>query len=190
MAVSGAQYWPAKDDDGRTAAAIELIQQVARFADLFTPTDPEYDEPFFWAMENPVGRIPKLLPEFGKPFYFDPHEFAGYLNPSDRNLKFLDKIRKKNGQNVTAVESAFVVNMEAYKKKTGLWGMFNTALVKKPVEPVRCSPQGSFTQRLGGSNKAKAKEERSHTPMGFAQAFYEANHDWTGYVTGQPFQSK
>lgn len=57
---SGAQYWKQKDANGTTANSLELVYQVQRLADLFTPTDPDYDEPFFWAVENPVGRIGKL----------------------------------------------------------------------------------------------------------------------------------
>lgn len=178
--VSGAQFWKAKDENGRTAEALKLVNQVQRFANLFTPTDPDYDEPFFWVMENPVGRLPKLLPEIGAPTYFNPWEFAGYLEPSNKVLDILSKIRSKNGIDVTAQESAFVVEWEAYTKKTGLWGNFNKNLVKKPVSPVKCAEQGSFTQRLGGKS-IKTKEERSNTPMGFAVAFFEANHNYTGY---------
>jgi hypothetical protein len=180
FSVSGAQFWKVKDESGRTEEALELVKQVMRFADLFTPTDPDYTKPFFWAMENPVGRLPKLLPEIGQPWYFNPWEFAGHLKPSKKDLARLDKIRMKNGHNVTAAENDFVIDCEAYSKKTGLWGNFNANLKKKPIEVVKCSPQGSFTQRLGGSS-AKTKEERSFTPMGFAQAFFQANKNWKGY---------
>jgi len=64
FASSGAQYWPEKDRDGRTAYSLELVRQVLRVVDLC--------EPDFWALENPVGRLPKLLPEIGKPKYFQP----------------------------------------------------------------------------------------------------------------------
>ena len=179
--VSGAQFWKAKDEDGRTAEAIKLVNQVQRFADLFTPTDPDYDEPFFWVMENPVGRLNTLLPELGAPMYFNPWEYAGYLKPGKDVLLRLDQIRLKNGIGVTNEESAFVVEWEAYTKKTGLWGNFNKNLIKKPVPAVKCSKQGSFTQRLGGKS-TKTKEERSHTPMGFAMAFFNANENYTGYL--------
>lgn len=179
--VSGAQFWKAKDEDGRTQEALQLVHQVQRFADLFTPTDPDYDEPFFWAMENPVGRLPKLIPDLGAPFYFQPYDYAGYLKPTKRDLKRLDQLRLKDGKDMTAEEVDFIVDCEAYTKRTGLWGLFNKDLLKKSIEPVKCAPQGSFTQRLGGKS-VKTKEERSFTPMGFAQAFFEANHNWTGWI--------
>jgi len=175
--VSCSQYWRMKDADGRTAAAVHLVNQVQKLADLFTPTDPEYDGGFFWVVENPVGRLPKLIPEIGQPVYFHPCDYAGYLEPKKKDLALLNKIRKKNGHNVTKKETEFVIAMNAYTKKTGLWGSFNRDIPKKPIEPVKCAPQGSFTQRLGGKSE-KTKEERSITPAGFAMAFYLANKDY------------
>lgn len=172
--VSCAQYWNMKDKDGRTQAAVQLVRQVQKLVNLFSPTDPEYDEIFFWGLENPVGRLPTLIPEIGAPWYFHPYEFAGYLNPSKKELCKLDQIRKKNGFGVTKEEAEFVVEMNAYTKRTGIWGDFNNSIVKKPIPPVKCSPQGSYTQRFGGKSE-KTKEERSITPAGFAKAFYQAN---------------
>jgi len=43
------------------------------------------------------------------------------------------------------------------------------------VEPVKVCEQGSWLQKLGGKSE-KTKTLRSATPMGFARAFYEANH--------------
>jgi hypothetical protein len=74
---------------------------------------------------------------------------------------------------------AFVVRCEAYTKRTGLWGDFNHDLVKKPIEPVRVCKQGSPIQMYGGKSD-KTKEERSNTPRGFAEAFYQANKNFIG----------
>lgn len=181
FAVSGAQYWSKKDADGRTAFSLELVRQVQRLANLFTPTDPDYYEEggtFFWVAENPVGRF-GTLSGLGKPYYFDPYEFAGHLSPTEDQLRELDRIRLKDGLNVTHEENELVMQINAYTKKTGLWGDFNKSIMKKPIMPVKTSKQGSFTQRLGGKDGDKGKEIRSFTPMGFAQAFYEANHNWT-----------
>lgn len=177
--VSCAQYWNMKDADGRTAAAVALVHQVEKLVDLFTPTDPEYEGTFFWALENPVGRLSKLVPEIGDPWYFDPWHFAGHLRPTKADLKQLEGIRAKNGIGVTKEETQLVLDLNAYTKKTGLWGDFNRNLERKPIEPVKCAPQGGPTQRLGGKS-AKTKEERSNTPMGFAWAFYEANKNYVG----------
>lgn len=174
--TSGAQYWPQKDLDGRTAASVEMVLQVLRLVDLYTPTDPEYlDEfgPLTWAMENPVGRLPTLVPELGQPWYFDPCDFSGYLDLTTSDLMELDRIRQKGGVDVTTEEAEFIVMTNAYTKKTGIWGNFNPP-VKRRVEPVKASSQGSYTQRFGGKSE-RTKAARSVTPTGFAQAFYEAN---------------
>lgn len=64
--VSGAQYWPAKDADGRTFEDCTILTAclmiIARA------------QPKFWVLENPVGRMRKLL---GDPdFKFDPCDFG------------------------------------------------------------------------------------------------------------------
>lgn len=176
--AAGAQYWPAKDEDGRTEAAKRLVSQSLKLVDLFKPTDPDYDGTFFWALENPVGRIGSIFPELGKPWFFNPCDYAGYLKPSRSILERLDKIRAKNGLGVTKEEADLVVTWSAYNKKTGIWGDCIKPAVRR-IEPVKCAPQGSFTQRLGG-NRTKTKEERSITPAGFAEAFYQANKDYKG----------
>lgn len=174
FANSGAQYWKQKDEDGRTKQSLELVYQVMRLADLFEPTDPDYDGIFFWAMENPVGRLPKLIPGLGKPYYFNPNEFAQYTNPTLSQCKELDRIRSKGGICITQEEFDFVLQFNAYTKRTGLWGKFNQPL-KKSIPAVKLASQGTFTQKFGGKSEY-TKEMRSFTPEGFAKAFYEANH--------------
>jgi hypothetical protein len=87
FAGSGAQYWKAKDLDGRTEHSLALLDKTLSLV--------RHYEPVFWALENPVGRLPTLRPEIGKPWYFNPNEFAGWLEG------------------------------ECYTKRTGLWGVFN-----------------------------------------------------------------
>lgn len=178
---SGAHVWKFKDEDGRTHKSVELVKQVMRLVNLFAPTDPEYDEPFFWAIENPVGRMGELT-GLGKPWYFQPCEFAGYVKHKRSEILELDRIREKSlTEKITREEGNFVMEMEAYTKKTGIWGAFGIP-EKKPIEPVyvtsskgeRFSPVAWFT----GGKSAKTKELRSNTPLGFAMAFYEANKNY------------
>jgi hypothetical protein len=66
FSVSGAQYWKAKDADGRTFNDISILTAclmiIARC------------KPHFWAIENPVGRMRKLL---GDPqLIFNPCDFG------------------------------------------------------------------------------------------------------------------
>lgn len=66
FAASGAQYWKAKDADGRTAESLRLLN---RMLDLIWQLNPDW-----WAFENPVGRINKLIPwlRYYGPWYFQP----------------------------------------------------------------------------------------------------------------------
>lgn len=68
FAGSGAQYWPAKDQDGRTAASLALVDKTL---EIISWTNPQW-----WALENPVGRLQKLRPQLGQPWYFQPHWFG------------------------------------------------------------------------------------------------------------------
>lgn len=100
FASSGAQYWKAKDEDGRTSKSLALVDKTLELVKHYNPK--------FWVLENPVGRLPKLRPEIGQPWYFNPNEFAGYLEDLS----------------------------ECYTKKTGLWGNFNKPEKKPlPVSP-------------------------------------------------------
>jgi hypothetical protein len=68
FAGSGAQYWKAKDQDGRTAASLQLVDKTL---EIISWTNPE-----FWALENPVGRLKTLRPQLGEPWYFQPWWFG------------------------------------------------------------------------------------------------------------------
>ena len=69
FAGSGARWWKEKDASGQTAESIELAYQTLRIIDLCKPD--------FWAVENPVGRLHKLVPEMGKPLmYFQPCDYG------------------------------------------------------------------------------------------------------------------
>ncbi len=59
---SGAQYWKAKDQDGRTLSDLEIVTACLR---VIAMTKPKW-----WVMENPVGRLRRWM---GPPRYsFNP----------------------------------------------------------------------------------------------------------------------
>jgi len=66
FAGSGAQYWKAKDKDGRTEMSLKLVKKVLWCCQMLVPR--------VWAMENPVGRLNKLLPQLKQygPWYWQP----------------------------------------------------------------------------------------------------------------------
>jgi hypothetical protein len=73
FAGSGAQYWPAKDADGRTLAGLALVDACLRAVAIYQPA--------WWALENPVGRLRRWI---GPPrIMFNPCDFAGHAsNPA------------------------------------------------------------------------------------------------------------
>lgn len=140
FANSGAQYWAEKDADGRTDEMLGIVDAILHII--------EECEPMFWALENPMGRLPQLRPQLGDYWTFEPWWFAGYLDyPTD----------------------------ECYTKRTCLWGDFNRNLMKKPVDPKsNLWADGNHIMKYGGKSE-RTKELRSITPTGFARAFFGAN---------------
>jgi len=128
FSVSGAQYWGEKDEDGRTNHSCILVHQTLMIIKYFNSN--------FWVLENPIGRMEKLIPEMKK------YRLLSF-NPCDFG--------------------------DPYTKKTILYGKFNPFLVQKPVKPT----DGSKMHFI--SPGKKRSEIRSTTPLGFAQAFFEAN---------------
>ena len=67
---------------------------------------------------------------------------------------------------------------DAYTKKTCLWGNFNIP-IQNPVEPEFITKKGKRMSKMHYETfkmkKEKRTEIRSLTPMGFSNAFYEAN---------------
>ena len=59
-----------------------------------------------------------------------------------------------------------------YNKKTWLFGNFNKMTAKR-IEPISKDNPG---WRKWGGRSLETKNKRSVTPLGFAYAFYEANH--------------
>lgn len=69
FSVSGAQYWKAKDADGRTAEALTIVDACL---DIIFEC-----QPMWWALENPVGRLKRLVPQLGEPVLrFDPCDYG------------------------------------------------------------------------------------------------------------------
>lgn len=58
FAGSGAQYWGAKDADGRTLEGLGIVDACLRLVAVTNPV--------WWALENPVGRLRRWL---GPPLY-------------------------------------------------------------------------------------------------------------------------
>lgn len=183
--TSGNQWWAFKDETGQTWKSVQLVNQVMKLVDLYAPTDPEYDGVWFWAIENPVGRMGTLVGLPMAPWYFQPWEFAGYLDLSKKDLQRLSHLREKEGTGLSMDDAMFVQKTNAYAKKTGLWGEFKIPEPKKPIDPVYSLKGGQRTapiDALTGGKSARTKELRSNTPLGFAIAFFEANKNYRAHL--------
>lgn len=145
FSVSGARWWSMKDADGRTAASISLVKDCLAIKDILQPS--------WWVLENPAGRIRKLVPAVGRlVMSFQPSDYAKWADDQ---------------------------KSEAYSKRTCLYGVFNSSLEKRSLPPkMYTSASGKrgsiFWYGLGGSSE-KTKELRSKTPQGFSRAFAKAN---------------
>jgi len=66
---SGARWWSQKDRDGRTAEAVRLVEHTLLLIKTWNPV--------FWALENPVGRLAKMVPSLGNwKMTFNPCDFG------------------------------------------------------------------------------------------------------------------
>lgn len=108
----------------------------------------EFNKPWlkFWSLENPRTDIHKKNPWIGK--------IVQRFNPCD--FAGYDPVPDNS----------------RYNKDTWLFGKFNK-LKPLRMEPIEKDNPG--WKRLGGKSE-RTKELRSVTPLGFAYAFYEANH--------------
>jgi hypothetical protein len=161
---AGAQYFPSKDANGRTYVSCLLVSITLQMVDALKPN--------FWVLENPVGRLPKLFPQLGKPQYFDPCDYSGWFMTDDE-IAYADELRFKKPGEFFPSDIDFIKTHNLYTKKTGLWGDF-VMPEKKRVEPIRTTDQGSWIMSHGGKSQ-KTKSARSVTPNYFAEMFYRAN---------------
>lgn len=74
FAVSGARWFKDKDLDGRTEYSIKLIKRTLEIIKKLNPK--------FYAIENPVGRINRLIPEMKElgPRYFQPYFYGDFYS--------------------------------------------------------------------------------------------------------------
>ena len=100
---SGAQYWPAKDADGRTIGAMAIVMACLRIVAL--------TEPVWWALENPVGRLRRWM---GDPqMMFNPYDFGDPYTKKTLLWGVFDKPAK------TLVEPVKVCNQGSWLMKLG-----------------------------------------------------------------------
>lgn len=144
---TGLRWWPGEDAEGKltqyfdtnTERSITLIEIIFVLIERY--------KPFFWAIENPVGRLERLVPKL-KPYRkmtFDPWKFG-------------DPYTKK---------TVLWGNFNADLKR---------APVKPEFKIASNGDKYSKIHWNTGGGSARSKAIRSITPKGFAKAFYQANN--------------
>ncbi|MDF7809599.1 hypothetical protein P4E94_19330 [Pontiellaceae bacterium B12219] len=134
------RLWKEKDMDGRTAFSLEIVDACLLLVLKLKPD--------VWALENPVGRLWKLRPELGKPWYFNPCDFGDpYTKKTGLVGEFLPPLPLFYG-------SDFSVKPKEYRRPNG--------------------QKDSYIETLRGSAEER-RAARSNTPEGFAKAFFLAN---------------
>lgn len=139
FAKSGARWWKKKAEEAPHLLenAVALVKRCLAIKDMLAPR---------WAvMENPTGRLPKLIEEKWT-FTFQPHEYAGYC---------LDEEKAQD---------------ERYTKRTCIW-CWGTA--RQPEKRDLGNLHGSKLAVIGQC-KERANM-RSVTPTGWARAWKLAN---------------
>jgi hypothetical protein len=64
----GARWWPRQDKEGKTAHAMECFRKALELCDTAEG---------WWALENPPGRLHKLMPEIGPPSWqYQPYHYG------------------------------------------------------------------------------------------------------------------
>ena len=135
-----AHNWSYYDQSGKTEKSLKLLLKTLEIIEYFNPE--------FWVIENPPGRIEKLVPEL-KQFRllsFQPYEFG---DPYSKNTILWGKFNPFLSRNVVP------------KSK------------RLPTREHDNSVYYYNSKLYPGKSKS---ELRSITPPGFSQAFFQANH--------------
>lgn len=135
FSVSGAQYWKAKDADGRTFADVAILTACLMIIAKARPT--------FWALENPVGRMRHLL---GRPTYM--------FNPCDHGDPYTKKtclwgqfaIPERN-----PVEPVYIIDKQRGKKYSPIHWYTGGGSAK--TKELRSKTPAGFAQAFFEANR-------------------------------------
>lgn len=138
---AGSCFWNKKDASGQTNKSVQIVNKTLEIIDYFNPV--------FWALENPPGRLDKLIPELKTkrlysfhPYYFGaPYSKETILYGKFNPFFFLNIVKpiSKNAKSQTSIDNYFIHH-------------------KNIVIP-----------------RHKRSEFRSITPIEFSEQFYIAN---------------
>lgn len=139
FAGSGARWWAAKDEDGRTAEAVKLMRHTFN---LIHHLDFEW-----WALENPVGRVNTLLPELAEhgPWYWQPHWYGdAYTKKTGLWGTFNNKLPRTNVEPVMFTDS---------KGHRGSWQWAKLGGKSERTKALRSQTPAGFAQAFFAANR-------------------------------------
>lgn len=154
ISSAGAQYWPKKDSTIAaepydpwtiTETSRALVEITMHLRDIYPWA--------FWVIENPPGRMEKLVPELApfRKMMFSPYHFG-------------DPYTKK-----TILWGQFNDGLERNEVEP------ETVLIKAGGTKKPRQYRGSHLWAKTGGGSEKNRALRSKTPAGFAKAFFKAN---------------
>lgn len=150
VAVSGTRHFDSKiKNDALVWAKSVMVAEQCRMIGLLCGCP--------WFFENPVSILANSE-LFGKPKYFHPFEYGGYLEGKEKHPLY----------------SEWINDSDAYTKKTGLWcgGGFDLPDKRPVAVPNDEAGKSKQYSQLGGDS-LKTKNIRSATPRGFSRAVFE-----------------
>lgn len=144
FAISGVRWWKIKDKE---RGLLEALSIVAACLHIIEDTHPRW-----WALENPVGRLPRYIGKYS--YTFQPYEYG-------------DPWTKR-----TCIWGKHNIPVKTPVDPVGKWVGGSASGHKGIVDNPQFLPP-DWVHRLPPS--ADRATLRSITPLGFAKAFYEAN---------------
>ncbi len=140
--ISGVRWWKSKDKEKGLMEALSVVSACLRIIDK--------TKPYFWALENPVGRLPRFIGKYK--YTFQPYEYG---DPWTKRTCIWGKHNLPEKHPVDPV---------------GMWtGRSDKSGI---VDHQEYLPPDWIHKLPPSADRATL---RSFTPPGFARAFYEAN---------------
>ncbi len=143
FAISGVRWWKIKPPE-LLAEALEVVGDCLRIIEIAKPK--------FWALENPVGRLPRYIGKYK--YTFQPYEYG---DPWTKRTCIWGEHNMPTKKPVAPI---------------GLWTGGTPSGRLGIVDHPEYLPPDWVHKLPPSSNRATL---RSVTPPGFARAFYEAN---------------
>ena len=160
--ISGTRWWAEKD---RTKGLLEALSVVAACLRIIQQAKPKS-----WALENPVGRLPRYIGKYK--YTFQPYEYGDPWTKrtciwGDHNIPIKTPVEIKY-RHADGSPSASAIIRERFPSWTGSNANGTLAIIDHLCElPADCVPS-----LPPSPDRAML---RAITPPCFARAFYEAN---------------